>query len=182
MLELDEGGFLFQPHTSAGRAPTEKGYRYFIDNMIGKPKASSNFSEFSADALGSFVNDFAHDLGIFASAMITGEKNMRELAGFRDVLLEPEFREEDMLENFGRMVDEIDSVMGEYQKALIKEDNDYNVWIGRENIYPGARKGSTLVARISMPEENEMIFFAYGPTRMNYEKAIFKLKNLIDEI
>src|SRR3990167_10819860 len=41
MLELDEEGFLFQPHTSAGRAPTEKGYRYFIENLmeIGQPEA-----------------------------------------------------------------------------------------------------------------------------------------------
>src|SRR3989344_4641344 len=40
MLELDEDGFLYQPHTSAGRAPTERGYRYFIDNLITDENSS----------------------------------------------------------------------------------------------------------------------------------------------
>ncbi len=30
---LENDGFLIQPHTSAGRIPTDKGYRYFVDNM-----------------------------------------------------------------------------------------------------------------------------------------------------
>lgn len=31
---LDEEGYLHQPHTSAGRVPTKKGYRYYIDNLM----------------------------------------------------------------------------------------------------------------------------------------------------
>lgn len=31
---LDEEGYLKQPHTSAGRIPTQKGYRYYIDNLM----------------------------------------------------------------------------------------------------------------------------------------------------
>lgn len=31
---LDDDGYLTQPHTSAGRIPTEKGYRYYIDNLM----------------------------------------------------------------------------------------------------------------------------------------------------
>src|SRR3989344_4741932 len=34
MLELDDMGYLYQPHTSAGRAPTEKGYRYFTLHLM----------------------------------------------------------------------------------------------------------------------------------------------------
>jgi len=33
MAELEDGGFLRQPHTSAGRIPTEKAYRYYVDNL-----------------------------------------------------------------------------------------------------------------------------------------------------
>lgn len=33
MAALETEGFLEQPHTSAGRVPTEKGYRYFVDNL-----------------------------------------------------------------------------------------------------------------------------------------------------
>lgn len=34
MAELEEMGFLTHPHTSAGRIPTERGYRYYIDGLI----------------------------------------------------------------------------------------------------------------------------------------------------
>jgi heat-inducible transcriptional repressor len=34
MSELEEAGLLEQPHTSAGRIPTDRGYRYYVDNMI----------------------------------------------------------------------------------------------------------------------------------------------------
>ena len=40
MLELDELGYLEQPHTSAGRIPTEAGYRYFLDNQFISKKPS----------------------------------------------------------------------------------------------------------------------------------------------
>ena len=34
MAELEEMGFLLQPHTSAGRAPTDLGYRYYVESMM----------------------------------------------------------------------------------------------------------------------------------------------------
>ena len=36
MATLEQDGYLLQPHTSAGRIPTEKGYRFFVDNL-GQP-------------------------------------------------------------------------------------------------------------------------------------------------
>src|SRR3989442_4281524 len=35
MSELDEMGLLQQPHTSAGRIPTDRGYRFYVDHMLG---------------------------------------------------------------------------------------------------------------------------------------------------
>src|SRR3954453_6024721 len=35
MGELEEMGMLEQPHTSAGRVPTDKGYRFYVDNLLG---------------------------------------------------------------------------------------------------------------------------------------------------
>lgn len=35
MTLLEREGYLVQPHTSAGRIPTEKGYRFFVDNLAG---------------------------------------------------------------------------------------------------------------------------------------------------
>jgi len=33
MVALEREGYLAQPHTSAGRVPTDKGYRYFVDHL-----------------------------------------------------------------------------------------------------------------------------------------------------
>ena len=39
MSDLEEKGFLFHPHTSAGRVPTNKAYRAYVDSLIGAPQA-----------------------------------------------------------------------------------------------------------------------------------------------
>lgn len=40
MGELEDSGFLEQPHTSAGRIPTDKGYRYYVDNILDETRLS----------------------------------------------------------------------------------------------------------------------------------------------
>jgi heat-inducible transcriptional repressor len=36
MADLEEAGYLAQPHTSAGRVPTDKAYRYYVDSLMGR--------------------------------------------------------------------------------------------------------------------------------------------------
>ena len=38
MSALERDGYLRHPHTSAGRIPTDRGYRYFVDSLTGSPK------------------------------------------------------------------------------------------------------------------------------------------------
>src|SRR5437588_4130181 len=38
--ELEDEGYLTHPHTSAGRMPTDMGYRFYVDNFIGSKKVS----------------------------------------------------------------------------------------------------------------------------------------------
>lgn len=38
MAELEEMGFLVKPHTSAGRMPSDRGYRAYVDNMLSLPE------------------------------------------------------------------------------------------------------------------------------------------------
>lgn len=40
MATLEDGGYVAQPHTSAGRIPTDKGYRYFVDTLTGTTSLS----------------------------------------------------------------------------------------------------------------------------------------------
>ena len=34
MADLEELGYIVQPHTSAGRIPSDKGYRFYVDHLI----------------------------------------------------------------------------------------------------------------------------------------------------
>jgi heat-inducible transcriptional repressor len=45
LSDLEEGGFIKQPHTSAGRVPTDKGYRFFVNNLLRNPQLNTNQKE-----------------------------------------------------------------------------------------------------------------------------------------
>jgi len=42
MADLEEMGFLIQPHTSAGRVPTDMGYRFFVDSLVTERDQDAN--------------------------------------------------------------------------------------------------------------------------------------------
>lgn len=41
MSDLEEKGYLYHPHTSAGRIPTQRAYRFFVDSLIDQPQLSA---------------------------------------------------------------------------------------------------------------------------------------------
>lgn len=45
MADLEEQGFIEQPHTSAGRIPSERGYRYYVDFLMRKQEISKEVEE-----------------------------------------------------------------------------------------------------------------------------------------
>ena len=57
MADLEELGFVTSPHTSAGRIPTSKGYRFFVDTLLKfQPLAEDKVAEFQT-RLGEHAND-----------------------------------------------------------------------------------------------------------------------------
>jgi heat-inducible transcriptional repressor len=42
MADLEEMGYLIQPHTSAGRVPTDLGYRFYVDSLVNEGDMNSN--------------------------------------------------------------------------------------------------------------------------------------------
>lgn len=42
MVELERAGLIDHPHTSAGRVPTDRGYRYYVEHLIGDPRLPSS--------------------------------------------------------------------------------------------------------------------------------------------
>jgi heat-inducible transcriptional repressor len=51
MADLEEMGYLMQPHTSAGRVPTDRGYRYFVDSLLTGIELPRSDRERVAEAL-----------------------------------------------------------------------------------------------------------------------------------
>jgi heat-inducible transcriptional repressor len=49
MADLEEAGYLTQPHTSAGRVPTDKGYRFYVDNLLESARLNKSDQEFIDD-------------------------------------------------------------------------------------------------------------------------------------
>lgn len=52
MAELEEAGLVEQPHTSAGRVPTDKGYRFYVDHLLGEAQLSAADAEAVDSLLG----------------------------------------------------------------------------------------------------------------------------------
>ena len=62
MSELEDAGFVEQPHTSAGRVPTDKGYRFYVDNLLGVLSISNDDLIRIGDELG-FNTRLKHPTG-----------------------------------------------------------------------------------------------------------------------
>jgi heat-inducible transcriptional repressor len=81
MHDLESEGYLVQPHTSAGRIPTEKGYRFFVDAIGGaeplSPQGVAQVSDFFAAAHGELeqlLGQTSHLLSTLtaSAAVVTG--------------------------------------------------------------------------------------------------------------
>lgn len=71
MGELEEAGLVEQPHTSAGRVPTDKGYRFYVDHMLGETRLSKT----DMAAINSFLGASA---GIDAAGGVTPDRLMEK--------------------------------------------------------------------------------------------------------
>lgn len=58
MADLEEMGYLEQPHTSAGRIPSEKGYRYYVDCIMKKEKPGNDELTVLHSLLGERMRDW----------------------------------------------------------------------------------------------------------------------------
>ncbi|MCS7052901.1 MAG: heat-inducible transcriptional repressor HrcA [Ignavibacterium sp.] len=57
MADLEESGYIDHPHTSAGRIPTDKGYRYYVDALMPQPKLNELEKKSIEDKLKNISND-----------------------------------------------------------------------------------------------------------------------------
>ncbi len=70
MNELDKLGFLHQPHTSAGRIPTSKGYRFYINNIMEEDAVPEQTKQIIDETLQVAASDTAN-LPVVASKLLS---------------------------------------------------------------------------------------------------------------
>ncbi|KKS66736.1 MAG: Transcriptional regulator of heat shock protein [Parcubacteria group bacterium GW2011_GWC2_42_6] len=184
MLELDETGFLEQPHTSAGRVPTDKAYRLFIDELEGEAPTSSEREQVwrrmeqlrqeSLHEMAQFLADCSHNIGLSG---VFGRTTDFHEAGWRWLAEEPEF-DGDNLKNILKCFDSLDDDFNEFFSDL---DEDVEIFIGQENPIKYLRDYSLVITGFTQ-DDSRGILGILGPKRMNYQKNRFVLKEVKKKI
>ncbi|MBU1015281.1 hypothetical protein KKI17_02490 [Patescibacteria group bacterium] len=178
LFELTLQGYLSQPYVSSGRVPTDKGYRFYVDEVLerglGKPVVLEVRREAGDDA--EFVYGLLQELSAFVSGLVlayVGERQFLWKEGWERVLGEPEFAERSMMDNFLHFLRDVESGMGE-----VKMEQTLEVYIGGENPFSRVRDFSIMVAECRLPGSKKSIVALVGPKRMHYEKNLRALRSL----
>lgn len=166
LYQLEEMGFLEKPHTSGGRIPTPRGYRFFVDNLLGNRELEESEKEELSRVQTLFeLHEF---LARKSGGVIIGGENAEhvEEVGLLDILDSPEFFEHDMLIDFMRRAE---ALRKEFSHILHFAESEPQVYIGEEaKDIVGDNRYSILFMKVR--EGNTAICF--GLMRMNYGQAI----------
>ncbi|OGF82513.1 hypothetical protein A3B18_00880 [Candidatus Giovannonibacteria bacterium RIFCSPLOWO2_01_FULL_46_13] len=190
MLELDREGFLEQPHTSSGRVPTDKAYRYFVDNLMAfkepPKKERVLLDELIKDVRASheilfenFARTLSEELGLFMGVASFKENAKVEGFGLERLFSEPEFDDKNLTVEFSRLVDNLEKVAERFFEGTSKSRPE--VFIGEENPVE-AREFSSVVMKFSNDEFGNCVIFSLGPKRMNYERASSFINFVVKDI
>lgn len=178
MLILDDEGFLEQPHTSAGRVPTDKAFRFFIRefddegvSQTEKEQIWERMEQFQRQSLreaARFLADCSRHLGI--SGLLDPRADFHE-AGLRWLAEEPEFGETERREILGCL----DSMEKDISGLFDDLDEEVSIFIGRENPIRSLRCCSLMITAFGQDRERGVLGIL-GPKRMNYQKNKFVLE------
>lgn len=187
MLALSRKGFLAKLHTSSGRVPTDKGYRFFVNELGEKKGAKIGFQETflrQAKEEGEGILDFAWHIarnlaslssGLGAVYLSKGEIFWKE--GWEDVLEEPEFEDQKSIQSFTKFIGDFEENL---QKFSLRKE--VQVFIGKENSFSKVKDFSIMLAECAFPENEKAIIALLGPKRMAYPENIHILNTLVQMV
>src|SRR5258708_3579878 len=165
MADLEEMGFVTSPHTSAGRVPTPKGYRFFGDTLLQKVRGE--------------LMDLHRDIsGLMQAAIQTGSEAMRQPASDGVVI------------SGGRNLLEVDELSGDMHRLrrlfdLFEQKTELldilevseraegvKIFIGGESQLVPLDECSILTAPYEVDGHVVGTLCVIGPTRMAYARVI----------
>jgi heat-inducible transcriptional repressor len=178
MSQLEEAGYIMQPHTSAGRVPTDKGYRSYVNQltetdtppMLDRGTKAidarvATHGDHTDRAIRSAVDslvELTHNLGL---ATIGDQLYM---SGMANLFAQPEFV--DSSRNVQRVAQLLDNLEPWLREAAPNEP--LNVYIGAENPVGKSSSASLIISRFRSPYSDRSYIGVLGPTRQDYARVM----------
>ncbi len=191
MAELERGGYIAQPHTSAGRVPTDRGYRFYVNSLAedgplqtalteGQGRAEKALSarvqhaglpdRTIRNAVDTLV-ELTHNLGI---ATIGQQLYM---SGLSNLFGQPEFIQSGQVQQVARLLDNLEPWLRE-----AAPNEPLSVYIGRENPIGRSAGCSLIVSRFRSPFSDSSYIGVLGPTRQNYRDVMTLVRHAGEEL
>jgi heat-inducible transcriptional repressor len=177
MAELERHGFITQPHTSAGRIPTDKGYRLYVNN-INSGVAASLPEGRGERALASRVQsagtpermirnaadtlvELTHNLGLATIG------NQLYMSGLSNLFGQPEFINGMQVQQVAQLLDNLEPWLRE-----AAPNQPLSVYIGAENPIGRAAGCTLIISRFRSPFSDRSYIGTLGPTRQSYRDVM----------
>lgn len=173
MASLEREGYIMQPHISAGRVPTDKGYRAYVNAMeptLGDSRQELAMARRISDAgeadraIKNAVESLAHVTSNLGLATIAGNLYM---SGMASLFQRPEFASGSKAYEIARLLDSLEEWLAE-----AAPNDPISVYIGRENPIGRASGATLIISRFESPYSSRSYIGVLGPTRQNYGPVI----------
>ena len=183
MARLEVAGLIAQPHTSAGRVPTDAGYRYYVNNLDGVIDNNIDASERKSldrgtHALEVLVSsqsraDAAIRGAVDALVELTGNLGLGTiggqlyLSGISRLFMQPEFADINRVQSVAKLLDDLEPWLRE-----VAPGQPLNIFIGHENPIGKNSNVSLIISKFRSPYSDNSYIGVLGPTRQNYVKVM----------
>lgn len=183
LAALEAAGYLMQPHTSAGRIPTEKGYRAYVTDLMGKPELTRREQEFMKhrlrllerrqDDLLQLVTQALAELSHTVSVG-TQEGETAYRYGISDLLQQPEFTDQDRTHRVAAFFDDpqhyLERLTPTHRTVAAGGEREPAVYIGEAAAL--GKDFSVVVSHFETAQGVRGSFALVGPVRMHYERNV----------
>lgn len=180
LAELESDGLLTHPHTSAGRIPTERGYRYYVDNLMREialleeqkriikkecERERKNL-ERMLERTSEILSDVTHYTSIVTVEGIDGRFFCK---GSSYVVEYPDYQDLKKIREILALLDKKERVLELINQKLC---NKIEIFIGNEMACRNVEDCSMAVSSYQLHNGAQGRIAVLGPKRMNYQKVI----------
>ncbi|MBI2453338.1 DeoR family transcriptional regulator [Candidatus Peregrinibacteria bacterium] len=193
MVYLEREGLIAQPHTSAGRIPTDLGYRLYVNELADyenmRIKVKKDLSHLRQNYVMERIKEKIHetikmlaDLTQNVSFATLPNQSRTFYLGFSNILKQPEFREDSVkASQVLEVFEKDDNFLNVLHNLEIGEK--VQIFIGKENIIEQIQSCSLIVVRYSIDNQKGFLGIL-GPTRIHYsycQAALEEVKKMLEK-